>query len=107
MWYEQNGYLQEAVDHAVKSGDSVFVDTFLDRNAENRILIGQLNQLFEWFQKIERGNIKLPMVNIWIAWVNIFSHKVDAGLIENLRSDVCNKNRIIISIIGIALINSN
>lgn len=86
-WYEQNGYLQEAIDHAVKSGDLLFVDTFLDRNAENRILIGQLNQLFEWFQKIERGNIKLPMVNIWIAWVNIFSHKVDATLIESLLSD--------------------
>lgn len=83
-WYEKNGYLQEAIEHAVQSGDSLFVDGFLDRNAENRILIGQLNQLFEWFQKIERGNIQLPMVNIWIAWVNIFSHRANKDLIENL-----------------------
>lgn len=83
-WYEKNGYLQEAIEHAIKSGDSLFVDGFLDRNAENRILIGQLSQLFEWFQKIERSNIQLPMVNIWIAWVNIFSHRVNKELIENL-----------------------
>lgn len=85
-WYEKHGYLQEAIEHAVQSGDSLFVDAFLDRNAENRILIGQLSQLFEWFQKIERGNIQLPMVNIWIAWVNIFSHRVNKELIENLLS---------------------
>ena len=83
-WYEKNGYLQEAIEHAILSGDSLFIDGFLDRNAENRILIGQLNQLFEWFQKIERSNIQLPMVNIWIAWVNIFSHRVNKELIENL-----------------------
>lgn len=95
LWYENNGYLQEAIEHAVHSGDSLFVDGFLDRNAENRILIGQLNQLFEWFQKIERGNIQLPMVNIWIAWVSIFAHKVDAELIENLINksiEIYNKN---------------
>lgn len=86
-WYEKNGYLQEAVDHAILSGDSLFVDGFLDRNAENRILIGQLNQLFEWFQKIERGNIQLPMINIWIAWVNIFSHRINKELVENLLND--------------------
>jgi LuxR family maltose regulon positive regulatory protein len=84
LWYENNGYLQEAIDNAISSKDYVFIDEFLDRNVEGRVLLGQLNQLTLWFSKLEEKKISSPIAKIWIVWLKLFSLDIDRRLIDYL-----------------------
>lgn len=84
VWYEKNGYLQEAINNAISSKDYVFIDEFLDRNAEGRVLLGQLDQLTLWFSKLEEKRISSPIAKIWIVWLKLFSLDVDLRLIDYL-----------------------
>lgn len=84
IWYEKNDYLQEAISHAINSNDYVFIDEFLDRNVEGRVLLGQLNQLTQWFSKLEEKKISSPIAKIWIAWLKLFSLNVDRRVIDYL-----------------------
>lgn len=84
IWYEKNGYLQEAIGHAINSNDYVFIDEFLDRNVEGRVLLGQLNQLAQWFGKLEEKKISSPIAKIWIAWLKLFSLDIDRRVIDYL-----------------------
>jgi LuxR family maltose regulon positive regulatory protein len=84
LWYENNGYLQEAINNAINSKDYVFIDEFLDRNVEGRVLLGQLDQLTLWFSKLEEKKISSPIAKIWIAWLKLFSLNIDRPVIDYL-----------------------
>lgn len=84
LWYENNGYLQEAINSAINSKDYVFIDEFLDRNVEGRVLLGQLDQLSLWFSKLEEKKISSPIAKIWIVWLKLFSLNIDRPAIDYL-----------------------
>lgn len=84
QWYEDNGHLQEAINHAINSKDYVFIDEFLDRNVERLILLGQFDQLALWFNKLEERKISSPMAKIWIVWLKLFSLNIDRPAIDYL-----------------------
>lgn len=84
LWYEDNGYLQEAINHAINARDYVFIDEFLDRNVESRVLLGQFDQLTLWFSKLEEKNISSPIAKIWIVWLKLFSLNIDRPVIDHL-----------------------
>lgn len=84
LWYENNGYLQEAMNNAINSKDYVFIDEFLDRNVEGRVLLGQLDQLTLWFSQLEEKKISSPIAKIWIVWLKLFSLNIDRPVIDYL-----------------------
>lgn len=84
LWYESNGYLQDSINNAINSKDYIFIDEFLDRNVEGLVLLGQLDQLTLWFEKLEEKKISSPIAKIWIAWLKLFSLNIDRNIIGHL-----------------------
>ncbi|PUA26637.1 MAG: hypothetical protein B0W54_23130 [Cellvibrio sp. 79] len=84
LWYENNGYLQEAINNAISSKDYFFIDEFLDRNVEGLVLLAQFDQLTLWFSKLEEKRISSPIAKIWIVWLKLFSLNIDRPIIDYL-----------------------
>jgi LuxR family maltose regulon positive regulatory protein len=77
-WYEQQGFLLEAVGHAFKAQDWTFAAELLERHAMNLIGQSQVVLLHEWIEGIPAAVTQTrPGLSIFHAWVLMLTYRTD------------------------------
>ncbi|MBN1536677.1 MAG: hypothetical protein JW908_08100 [Anaerolineales bacterium] len=73
LWFEENGSLIEAVEHAFQANESDHVIRLVDAGAEEMFLNSQLNTLLAWYHRLPKHLIeaqpKLCLIFAW-AWAS-------------------------------------
>lgn len=70
-WYEQQGRLAPAIDHAIEGGDHPYAVALLGQHAMQFLVQGRLRLLARWFAAIPAEALReqplLQMVSVWTA----------------------------------------
>jgi LuxR family maltose regulon positive regulatory protein len=73
VWFEDNDYLEEAIDHALDAGDHVRAATLLELAVETRFTVQRQVRTLDWLQRLPADLVsarpKLSSVKIWAAFV--------------------------------------
>jgi LuxR family maltose regulon positive regulatory protein len=78
-WYERNGYMIEAVDHALAAEDTVYAARLIDNVARPLLMRGELATLSRWFDALPDDVLRLmPRLCVAHAWVMLFSRSIEA-----------------------------
>ncbi len=77
-WFEANGFIPEAMKHALASRDWDFVKALLNRHALPMMFQGYLNLVIEWCREIPKSYLeKSPDVCIYYAWALVLTFRND------------------------------
>ena len=68
QWYEQNGFIVEAIHHALQSGDEERAARLIDQNGCQFVMRGEVTTLLKWIQAIEPEVHKNPWLGVQYAW---------------------------------------
>jgi LuxR family transcriptional regulator, maltose regulon positive regulatory protein len=72
-WYEQNGLIAEAINHALAGGDQDSAIRLIAQNGPILLIGGELNALSNWIKTIESHSRTHPMILIIKAWLFILT----------------------------------
>ena len=68
-WFEQNGYPEDAIHHALAAQDFPRAANLVERIAETVWSNGQYSRLTEWIQSLPEDLVlSKPWLCIWNAW---------------------------------------
>jgi LuxR family maltose regulon positive regulatory protein len=77
-WFEQNGHLDEACQHALASGDGQWAADLIERNIQTLIKTGQNVSLSRWIGKLPDALIRhWPRLGMAYAWGAIATYQLD------------------------------
>ncbi|HEU0295309.1 MAG TPA: LuxR C-terminal-related transcriptional regulator [Anaerolineales bacterium] len=77
-WFEAEGYIPEAMKHAIASKDWDFVAALLDRQAYSMVIQGFGNLVIEWCREIPKAYMeKSPNLCIYDAWALVLTFRND------------------------------
>ena len=77
-WFEVNGFIPEAMKHALASKDWDFVNVLLNRHALPTIFQGYLNLVIDWCREIPKKHLeKSPDICIYYAWALVLTFRND------------------------------
>lgn len=77
-WYEQHGFLQDAVNHTFKARDWTFAAELIERHAMDRIGQSQVGWLQEWIGRLPADVVQNRLgLGIFHAWVLTLSFRTD------------------------------
>ena len=77
LWFEQNGYIAEAIQHALLAGDKPHAIDLIVQNGCNLLMRGEMNMLARWLTAIE-GDIPFhPWLAILKAWTLALSGRLE------------------------------
>ena len=77
-WFEANGFIPEAMKHALASKDWDHVSVLMKRHALPMIFQGNLNLVIEWCLEIPRAHLeKSPDICIYYAWALVLTFRND------------------------------
>ncbi len=80
QWYEQQGFIEEAVQHALRSEDVESAAALIERSAPTAIAQGQLMTLLSWLDKLPPAQLLArPRLRIHQAWALHLSGMHDAA----------------------------
>lgn len=69
LWLESNGYLQEAVEHAFKSGDMLLALRLVENNTEQAFYKAQLTTFVKWLKMLPAELVRgSEVLSVRIAW---------------------------------------
>jgi LuxR family maltose regulon positive regulatory protein len=77
QWYEQNGFIAEAAQHALKAGDRPRVARLIDQNGCQLILDGEVAMLLKWLDAIEPEVQQNPWLSVQYAWASSMTGHLD------------------------------
>ena len=78
IWFEQNGNLEEAFQHALDSGDHDWAADLIKRNMESTIASGEILTLTQWIGQLPDAVIhQRPALGLNHAWGLIASYRLD------------------------------
>ncbi len=78
-WFEQNGYPEDAIQHALAAQDFPRAAHLIERIAESAWINGQYSKLTEWIQALPEDLVlSKPWLCIWNAW-----SITQTGVLEN------------------------
>ena len=78
QWFESNGFIQEAVEHAFQAQDWIYAAELVERHAWNMILHSQVGTVSNWCQKFPEKIIsKRQALCIFHGWALIIAFKKD------------------------------
>lgn len=78
IWFEQNGNLEEAFQHALASGDHEWAADLIQRNIEITISSGEILTLTRWIGQLPDAVIhQRPALGLNHAWGLIASYRLD------------------------------
>ena len=79
QWYETNGQVDEAVGHALLSGDLERVATLVEETAASLTIRKELNKLLRWIDFIpENLRRNHPLLCVYHAWALLFTAQLEA-----------------------------
>lgn len=69
-WFQAQGFMSEAVDHAIQGEDFSFAVDILESNCAKLLHAGELHILLHWFEQIPHPTLKAhPLAKILHGWV--------------------------------------
>ena len=68
QWYEQNGFIPEAIHHALMAGDQDRVVQLVEQNGCTLIMRGEVVTLLKWIEAVESYSQTHPWLAIQKAW---------------------------------------
>ncbi len=78
QWFEANNFLQEAVNHAIKTQDWDFAGELVERHAMDMIVLSQINTLQRWCAAFPEQVIRSrPGLCIFLAWCLVLTFRAD------------------------------
>jgi len=77
QWYEQNGFIAEAVHHALEAGDRERAARLIDQNGCQLVMHGEVTALLKWLQAIEPEVEKNPWLGVQYAWALALTGHLD------------------------------
>ncbi len=78
QWFESNGFISEAMKHALASKDWDFVNVLLNRHALPMIFQGYLSLVIEWCREIPKSHLeRSPDICIYYAWALVLTFRND------------------------------
>ena len=77
QWYEQNGFIAEAIHHALKAGDQERAARLIDQNGCQFVMRGEVTALLKWIQAIGPEVEKNPWLGVQYAWALALTGHVD------------------------------
>jgi LuxR family maltose regulon positive regulatory protein len=77
-WYEQNGYLIEAVHHALAAKEFDRVAPLIDQAAHPIVFSGQVSTLGGWLEALPEAIYRAhPRLNFYRLWIDMLQARVD------------------------------
>ncbi len=83
-WFEQNGYLPEAIDHALLAGDLDQATRLLEQYGVLMLIRGEVMAVLRWVAAVEPHAQDHPWMSIYKAWAYALSGDLDRvdGMLE-------------------------
>lgn len=91
LWFEENGWLGEAVQHALEAENFERVAALVETNAFKILDVGGMATLLSWLKQIpESIRQARPRLGIAYAWVLVYAGELDAGenILQHIESDI-------------------
>jgi len=79
LWFEVNGFLDDAIHHAVSGGDLEKAADLIERNALAMLKHGELVTLLNWIKPIEGLSRVRPWLGIYKAWALTLTGPLDTA----------------------------
>jgi LuxR family maltose regulon positive regulatory protein len=76
-WYEVNGFIPEAISHAIQATNTEKVVELIEQNALRLLMRGEFTTLLGWIEHVEASTDKHPWICIYAAWAYTLSGKLD------------------------------
>jgi ATP/maltotriose-dependent transcriptional regulator MalT len=67
-WHEQNGYIPEAIHHALMAGDQDRATQLIEQNGVLLLIRGEVTTLLGWIESVEPHSQSHPWLYIFKAW---------------------------------------
>jgi LuxR family maltose regulon positive regulatory protein len=84
IWYEENGFADEAIDHAIKAKEFERAVTLMSAQTESKLEFRRDNKMGNWLKEIPadllRTNPKLSILNAWYLFVGGHLDKAELNL---------------------------
>lgn len=80
-WYENNGYLTEAVNHFLQGGDHKKAALIIEKYGRDMLKSGDINALLGWLHTLPVSTVKgSEMLCLTYAWALVLSNRVDEAV---------------------------
>jgi LuxR family maltose regulon positive regulatory protein len=76
-WYEDNGFISDAILHALTNTKSEKGAELIEKNAKSLLVHGEFTTLLSWIKEIELSAAEHPWICIYAAWAYVLSGKID------------------------------
>jgi LuxR family maltose regulon positive regulatory protein len=78
QWYETHGQLDEAVEHALSSGELERVACLVEKTAASLTIRKELNKLLRWINLLPDGlRQNHPLLCVYHAWALLFTEQIN------------------------------
>lgn len=73
-WYEENGFSEEAIEHAFSAGDHKRAAELIEASAESILMQSQVTTLRSWIRRLPSDELTArPALSVYYAWVLLWS----------------------------------
>jgi LuxR family maltose regulon positive regulatory protein len=76
-WYEENGFISEAISHSIQATNTEKVAELIEQNALGLLMRGEFTTLLGWIERLETSADKYPWICTFAAWAYTLSGKLD------------------------------
>ncbi len=73
QWYERNGFIPEAIRHALTAGDQDRAIQIIEQNGALILIRGELSNLPNWIKAVESRSQTRPWMYIFKAWLFVLT----------------------------------
>jgi LuxR family maltose regulon positive regulatory protein len=73
QWFEQNGFVAEAVRHSLTAGDQDRAIQLIEQNGALLLIRGESSNLPNWIKAVESQSQKRPWIYIFKAWLFVIT----------------------------------
>jgi LuxR family maltose regulon positive regulatory protein len=77
QWYEQNGFISEAIQHALTAGEQGRATQLIEQNGCFLLMSGEVPTLLNWTSAIEFKSEAHPWLAIQMAWAQALTGNLD------------------------------
>lgn len=77
QWYEQNGFISEAIQYALAAGDQTRAAQLIEQNGCFLLMSGEVSTLLNWTSAIEFQSDAHPWLAIQKAWAQALTGNLD------------------------------
>jgi len=77
-WYEQNGFMREAIKHALNAKDYEYVSSLIEEEARAMMFTGQARTLQNWLASLPENSFEAnPRLQLYRLWIDLMQETGD------------------------------